>query len=126
MSISPNLYYFFLLFKTTLINKALHIYTAAEEAPDVPLYPHLEHTPGTQTQELYLATCRHLNVAPCTCFYKSLTRDTIVLKRQRLGPVGVKACAVALAVGSLPTPSFTKFDFFADFITLTSTFPSMC
>ncbi|XP_045206580.2 uncharacterized protein LOC123558779 [Mercenaria mercenaria] len=67
-----------------------------EEPQEPPRYPHLVHKPGTYIQELYLKACRQLQIPHSSFFYKSLTGEEIVLKRQRLGPIGMKACAVAL------------------------------
>ncbi|XP_060567827.1 leucine-rich repeat-containing protein 74A-like [Ruditapes philippinarum] len=67
-----------------------------EEPEEPPRYPHLVHTPGTYTQELYLKACKRFQIPHSSFFYKHLLNDTIVLKRQRLGPIGMKACAIAL------------------------------
>lgn len=70
-----------------------------EEPQEPPRYPHLVHKPGTYTQELYLKACKRFQIPRSSLFYKSLLLDTIVMKRQRLGPIGMKACAIALVVG---------------------------
>lgn len=67
-----------------------------EEPQEPPQYPHLVHKPGTHAQELYLKACREYGVPRSHRFYRSLTGDRVVMKRQRLGPLGLKACAVAL------------------------------
>ena len=81
-------------------------YLTAEEPPEPPLYPHLVHKPGTFLQELYRKACKEYGVVQYTKFYKGLTSDKIVMRRQRLSPLDVKSCAIALMViaVSLYTP----------------------
>ena len=71
---------------------------SAEEEPEPPLYPHLVHKPGTHIQELYRKACKEYGVVRSSKFYKSLNTDKIIMRRQRLGPLDVKACAIALMV----------------------------
>ena len=78
-------------------NQYLFLYLA-EEPPDPPLYPHLVHKPGTYIQELYRKACKEYGVVRSSKFYKSLTTDKIIMRRQRLGPLDVKTCAIALMV----------------------------
>ena len=54
----------------------------------------------TNLRGIYLKACESLNIQPITYFCQHLTDSTVHMKHHMLGSEGVKACAIALVVGT--------------------------